>query len=130
MGLFDSGPRAPGGSFVYTFQAASSYRIIDTVTRLTSLVKIATIASPKTGGVGDTYTVTWSTAPAPAGYIFDVEMKRPGQTGWTVWMSTTSPSATFVPDSGAGKYQFHARLRSLTNGHKALYSPLASITAS
>ncbi len=130
MGLFDSGVRAPGGSFVYTFQAASSYRIVDTVTGLTSLVKIATLASPKTGGVGDTYTVTWSTAAAPAGYVFDVAMKRPGQTGWVVWMTTTSPSATFVPDSGAGKYQFHTRLRNLANGRKALYSPPASITAS
>jgi plastocyanin len=127
--LFDSGLRPPGGSFVFAFPSAGTYSIVDTATGLTSIVKVPSLASPKTGGVGDTYTITWSTATAPAGFVYDVAVKRPGQ-GWQIWMTTTSPNTTFVPDSGPGKYQFHARIRNLSTHKTVTYSPPASIVTS
>jgi hypothetical protein len=129
VGLFDSGLRLPGGSFVFTFLSAGTYSIVDSGTGNTAKVQVPTLATPKAGGVGDTYTITWSTASAPDGFVFDVAIKRPGA-AWTHWATLATPSAAFVPDAGVGTYQFHARLRNLVNKKKVAYSLPATITVS
>jgi hypothetical protein len=69
--------------------------------------------------------------PAPAGFLYDVQIKRPGATAFVDWMpSQTSTGATFTPDAGTGTYQFKARLRKLSNGKASKYSPSASISVS
>jgi plastocyanin len=128
MGLFDSGPRASGSSFTYTFPGAGTYRVRDRATADELMVTVPTLASPRRGHLSTPFTVTWATDTAPSDYAFDVQIRRPG-TGWQEWLTReVDPSATFTPDAGTGAYSFRARLRYLINGATSGYSAVASIT--
>jgi plastocyanin len=131
MGLFDSGLRAPGGSFTFAFQAAGAYTVVDTASTNKMTVKIPVQASPGSGGVTTTFTIVWSATAPDAGYVFDIQIMKPGATQWAKWKTgQTTTSATFVPDAGAGTYSFRARLRNLSNNKATGYSTPASITVS
>ena len=86
-----------------------------------------------TGGVGTTattFTVTWAAATPPTGYVFDVQIRRPGAAfvGWKT--GVTSRTASFTPDAGTGTYSFRARLRNIANGATSNYSGAKSISVS
>ena len=67
----------------------------------------------------EAFTVTWATQPAPSGYVYDVKVRRPGSTKWKLWQSdVTTVTATFVPDSGKGTYDFKAHIQKVSNGKK------------
>jgi plastocyanin len=130
MGLFGSGNMPPGSTYAFTFVGAGSYAISDTVSARKSTIAIPPLASPATGGTGTTFNITWASAAPPAGYVFDVQIRRPGA-GWGTWMlGQTALSASFTPDAGTGVYSFRARLRNSGNGAASQYSPAASITVS
>jgi hypothetical protein len=130
LGLFDSGFRAAGTSFTFAFLGAGSYNAGDSVTNDRMLVKVAPTAAPSVGGISTQFTITWATAPV-AGFLFDVQIKRPGSTSWADWKTgVTSLSATFTPDAGIGQYSFRARIRNASTGRACGYSPGVSITVS
>ena len=111
MNLFTSGLLNPPAYYRFTFAAAGSYPVTD------ALAHASTVAIPMKGAatatVGVPFTVTWSATVAPAGFVFDVQVKPPGGSGFTSWQTaTTAKSAKWTP-SVAGTYQFHARLRKL-----------------
>jgi plastocyanin len=127
MGLFDSGPRDPGSSFTTDLWSAGSYRTTDTETGHTGTVVVPVTASPLSGGTGTSFTITWSAAPAPAGFVFDAQIRRPGSSSFVSWKSgVTAGSAVFLPDVGTGTYVFRARLRAAADAHSG-WSPTASI---
>jgi plastocyanin len=127
LGLFDSGLRAPGGSFAYTFANAGNYSIVDAGSSNRETVKVAPTASPKSGSPSTIFTVTWATAPLPSGRVADVQLKRPNGV-FVDWLTDqTAPSATFTPDSGTGTYSFRARLRDTNTGARTAWSPGALI---
>jgi uncharacterized repeat protein (TIGR01451 family) len=127
MGLFSSGIRAPVSYFRYTYAAASSYGVVDDLHHI-STVKVALIAAPTSGTVSTPFTVTWSSIAAPSGYVFDVQIRRPGTSTWATWKNAqTASSAAFTPDAGAGTYRFRALMRA-TAGGAAAYSAAKSIT--
>jgi hypothetical protein len=129
MGLLDSGPRLPGASYAFTFLGAGTYSVQDTVSRKQMRINIAPTALPPTGGVQTTFTVTWATGAIP-GFVFDVQIRRPGA-GWVDWKTgVTTLSSTFTPDGGVGKYSFRARVRNLSSGKACAYSPAATVTVS
>jgi hypothetical protein len=67
--------------------------------------------------VATPFTVTWATGAPATGFVYDVQVKRPGSTSYVSWRSgVTTPSAAFIPDAGTGSYSFRARLRKTTNG--------------
>jgi plastocyanin len=130
MALFSSGSRAPGTSYTFTFVGAGAYAVRDTVTSKNSTINVPVVASPGSGNLGTQFTVTWASATAPAGFVFDTQIKRPGGS-WLDWkIGKTGVSATFQADAGAGTYQFRSRLRKTTNGAFSGWSPLASIVVS
>ena len=87
--------------------------------------------NPKKGGTGTSYTITWATAAPPAGFVFDVQIKRPGAAGFTAFRTgVTTQSATFHPDAGTGSYQFQARLRKPSTNKMSLYSTAKGIKVS
>jgi hypothetical protein len=57
MKLFDSGPRAAGASFQFTFNSAGRYRIIDRMTKANGVVVIS-LSLPATGKTGSPLIVT------------------------------------------------------------------------
>jgi outer membrane protein assembly factor BamB len=130
MGLYDSGSMAKGGVWQYAFVAAGIYKYHCTLhTNMTGKVKAPMILEPTSGKVGTTFSITWATAPPPSGFVYDVKIRKPGSTTWVMWKSdVTTFTATFVPDSGKGTYDFKAHIQKVSNGKSATYSPLKSIT--
>jgi Bacitracin resistance protein BacA len=79
---------------------------------------------------GTTFTVTWA-ASVPVGYDFDVQIKRPGSNKFVDWKpDTVAKSGTFVPDAGAGTYQFRSRIEKGATGPASGYSAAVKITVS
>jgi hypothetical protein len=87
-------------------------------------------AAPETGDTRTRFSLRWSSDPAPAGFVFDVQIRRPA-TPFTEWRTgETHPAGAFVPDAGSGDYAFRARLRSTANGRSSEWSPAVSIAVS
>jgi hypothetical protein len=59
---------------------------------------------------------TWASAAPPAGYVFDVQIARPGDPFVDWKMGVTITSSSFTPDDGVGSYSFRARLRKPATG--------------
>lgn len=132
MGLFDTGAQATGATFKYFFLSAGNYKYICTIhpTLMRGFVKVKPTAAPPTGGIATSFIVTWAADHAPTGFVFDIQIKRPGG-NWTPWLSAqTVQSGTFVPDQGIGTYQFRARYHSTVSGKASAYSPAVSIVVS
>jgi hypothetical protein len=84
--------------------------------------------SPTSGTQTDTYTITWATAPLPAGFVEDVQIKRPTDTKWQQWRHGTSLlSDSFVPDAGLGNYAFRDRIRRSSNRNHSRFGPPVTI---
>jgi TolB protein len=129
LGLFGSGSVPPGGNYEFLFFAAGTYRVIDSVAGNSGIVKVSVGTDPQSGTLTTVFTITWASVTAPTGFLYDVQIRRPGTPGFTSWlMDQTQPSSTFTPDSGVGTYSFRARLRNTTNGNATGYSAASSIT--
>jgi len=123
MGLFDSGLVAPGGpSFAHGFVSAGTYRYVCSLHetmrgRVWVVVQVSKRRSPR----GRPVELTWATASATEGYVYDVQLRRPGGP-WRAWLiDTTEASSRFTPRR-TGVFRVRARLRSLTAG-RAEWSP-------
>jgi plastocyanin len=131
MGLFDSGIRAPGSTYSFSFVGAGRYPFrCQLHPSMTGSVQVPVLVSPASGVASTVFTVTWGSAPAPAGYTFEVEVRRPGAASWVRWMVGTSPGAAFTPDGGPGTYEFRARLRNVTNNRAPAFSAPSAIQVS
>ena len=127
MQLFDSGSRAPGSSFQFTFDSAGTYPVTDRTAHATSAVAVP-VDVPETGTTGVPFTVTWSAAPPSEGFLFDVQIRTPSDRGFRNWrVGQTDISATFVPPA-SGAYAFRARLRDSVTGKFSKWSPSAVVT--
>jgi plastocyanin len=131
MALFGSGTKAPGSTSTFTFVGAGNYAYRCTIhPDMVGTIKVPVTASPSSGGTGTTFTVVWSSGAAPPGFDWDVQVRRPGQK-WKPWkMDQTALSSAFVPDIGAGTYQFRAHLERNSNGAVSKWSVPATITVS
>ena len=128
--LFGSGLMPAGGTYGFVFYGGGTYKVVDSANALdTQLVKVTISVDPASGTLTTSFTITWASITALAGYVYDVQIKRPGSHVYVSWLSgQTAPSATFVADGGAGTYLFESRLRSLVNGGTSGYSPASKIT--
>ncbi len=132
MGLWSSGPKSGGATFAFTFKAAGTYAYICQIhTTMRGTVSVPMKFKPKKGGTATSYTITWATAAPPAGFVFDVQIKRPGAAAFSNWQTgVASLSAAFHPDAGTGSYQFQARLRKTSSGAASGYSAAKGIKVS
>jgi plastocyanin len=133
MDYFDSGSHAAGTDFAFKFVAAGDYPYICSINpgRMGGTIKVPLTAEPPTGRIRTSFTVTWASVSAPNGYLYDVQIQRPGQTDWSEWMiDQTARSATFLPDAGRGMYSFRSRLRRVSNEEASWYSQPATIKVS
>jgi Tol biopolymer transport system component len=130
MGLFSSGPVEPGEDWSFTFIGAGSYRYKDAFTPgMTGMIRVPVAATPATGDLSTRFAITWATAAPPAGYVFDVQLLRPGSTTWQDWkVDRSSLMARFTPDAGTGVYQFRARIENAAKAKASGWSPVASVT--
>ncbi len=128
MGLFDSGTIPSGGSYLFTFVGAGSYAYSDPgQRRMRGTISVGLLASPTSGSASTSFQITWAIGAPPSGYVYDVQIRRPGQS-WVPWRTgVTSSQDVFTADAGTGTYQFQARLRRTTNGAASGYSRTTGI---
>jgi plastocyanin len=124
MGLFDSGFRAPGSAYFRTFIAAGKYPYHCKETNHTPMdatIRVPILVNPESGPLGTTFTITWASQTAPAGFVFDAQIKGPKATAFRDWkIGETVRRRSFTPTQ-RGQFQFQARLRKLSNGAHAGY---------
>ena len=130
MALYGSGSAGPGDpSFEVTYPAAGGYLFTciphpwmgGRVTVPMRMHRVADVPAP-------TFRLGWAATDAAAGFVYDVQIARPGR-DWTDWLyGVTARTTTFTPTAGAGIYRVRARMRSLGGGH-ALWSPVATFHA-
>lgn len=134
MGLFDSGPRSLGAKFSFAFDSAGKYEYVCVLHfGMAGTVEVPTVVTPETGNRQTAFTVRTASADAVAGFVFDVQIKRPRtkKKKFVDWrINQTSRTLQFVPDDGTGKYVFRSRLRKTSNGEASKYSPKDSIVVS
>jgi hypothetical protein len=130
LGLFASPAEAPGSVFLFRYIEAGGYSVRDPSTGQTATVSVPMRASPTAGDTGTKYTVTWASEAAAQGYVFDVQIKRPG-TNWRDWYTGlfTTTHATFQA-SHVGTYRFRARYRNTSSGATSDWSAPLSIVVS
>ncbi len=131
MQLYDSGAVGPGApSTVFTYPAAGVYLFTCTLHPwMGGRVQIPVWARPASGWRNRTYTIRWGAATAPAGFVYDVQFRRPGGE-WRRWLrGEIDIEGTFVPDRGPGRYRFRATMRRLAGG-QGIWSEPDSILAS
>jgi plastocyanin len=129
MALFDSGLVAPGGpTFAHAFDAAGTYRYVCTLHEtMRGRVWVVVDVSRRRRPHGRPFALTWATGPAPAGSVYDVQLKRPGKPWRILASGLTAPGRAFTP-TRAGVFRVRARLRSLTAG-MAEWSPATRLEA-
>jgi sugar lactone lactonase YvrE len=128
LAQFDSGTQSSLSYFAHRFTAAGTYPYIDTATLGKGSVSVPVIVRPTHGTTTGTFTITWATTRAPVGLRYEVQVERPGATTFTPWKKGVAPSATFVPDAGAGTYRFRARVRIIGLPTATPYSPTLIVT--
>jgi plastocyanin len=111
MTLWDTGLLPVGWSGWSTFTAAGRYRYADPAdVSHTGAVVVRVGAAPHEGLRASSFTITWASQAADAGFAYDVQIRRPGGR-WRAWKHrVTRASASFTPDAGRGTYRFRARL--------------------
>jgi plastocyanin len=132
MGLYDSGPLPFVSFFSHTFTAAGDYTFHSTTSSLGGVIKVLPQLSAQTVAAGSPVTVTWATGPAPAGFHYEVQVRRPGHGNFTPWQTNaTGPSAAYTT-TAAGTYVFEARLVDTATSPQTSsdWSPPMSVAAS
>jgi outer membrane protein assembly factor BamB len=123
MGLINSGPRGPGAVYVVKLPGAGNYNYKDGYSSATGEIKVPMEVVPTSGTIQTAFTVRWAAGPPPAGFVYDVQILHPGGTYYLDWkMGTVDPSGIFIPQSGPGKYSFHARVTNAETGRHTDFS--------
>jgi hypothetical protein len=131
-GLIGSRSTSAAGSFTHRFAAASTYQLRALV-KGTPVSGSATVAvAPTIAAAGpSTAAVHWSLRAAPASYVFDVQIMRPGTGAFVDWnVGTTRAAGSFTADGGPGRYAFRALIRRTDGGGSTQYSPPVAIRLS
>ena len=132
-GMIRSGFIGAGGSFIHGFSASGTYRIRASEgggTPTLSVAAPATIAvSPDISQAAPARaTVRWALSAAAPGFVFDVQVRRPGTARFVNWKTGTRlVTAIFTADRGAGTYAFRARVRRVHGAGTTGYSPSVAI---
>lgn len=131
MGLYDSGPQPFVSFFSHTFTAAGDYTFRSTTSSLGGVIKVLATVSAQTVAAGSPVTVTWASGPAPAGFVYQVQVRLPGDGNFIPWQTNaTAPSAAYT--TGApGTYVFEAKLVDTATSPQTSsnWSPPVSVSA-
>jgi hypothetical protein len=132
MGYFDSGTKAPGTSWTFTFLGAANYPYKCTLhSTMVGTLKVPLIVTPTSGSVLTRFSIIWASATPPAGFVYDVQIQRPGGSWYSyLYKDSLLKSGTFTPDTGVGTYNFRSRLKRSSTGKAANWSEVVAITVS
>ena len=123
--LFVSGAHLAGTSYSFVYSGSGAFKYKDSVhTTLSGTVSVPPTVSPATIVHGNPVTVTFGTETAPAGFVFDLQVKAPKGAWVTIENGVTTGSASYTP-TAKGKYTFRARYRK--SGSTTLASPYSAV---
>jgi len=131
LSLWDSGTVLPGGSFNFVFTAGGKYTYHCTFHQglgMVGTVSVKIKASPPSGPVGTTFTITVGSINAPAGFVYDIQKRNPGGNfqNWMLGVTTKSVpfDSTGMP---SGTYSFRSLLHKTSDNSKSGFSAAKSI---
>ena len=131
VGLFGSPALAAGTGYAFRFDAAGTYPYSSSGRPAKGTVRVPMEAAPARGTRRTTFQLYWCFCRAPAGYVFDVQLKRPGVGSFTSLATGTAAGALSVTFKHLdGTYRFRARIRRRATGRASGWSPAASIRVS
>jgi uncharacterized repeat protein (TIGR01451 family) len=132
LGLIDTGPVQPVTYVRHTFNLSAEIRTMDVGYPANNGKLVVPVeVSPSSGTTATTFTVQWALAPLPSRFVEDVQIKRPTATRWQPFRHATSTlSAAFTPDAGAGTYAFRDRVRNQANDTHSRFGPPVEIQVS
>jgi plastocyanin len=111
MGLFNSGVHEAGSSYSFLFIGAGRYAYHCSIhPSMTGTVSVP-IKVPASGHVGTPFLVTWSSVRAPAGFVFDVQVKKPGALRYVAFKKGVVARRAYFTPGKKGTYRFRARIR-------------------
>jgi plastocyanin len=128
MQLFDTGLRNPGTNVIVDkFHAAGKYpyRCLHNQTvhvPMRGTINVPIGIKPKSGQVGSPFTITWAIDAAPSGFVYDVRVKKPGQSAFVDFRRGVASRQAVYHPSVVGTHTFKARMRRLSTGTHADYS--------
>jgi hypothetical protein len=130
LNLFSSGVLQSGATYSFDFAGSGRYQYRCTVTpSMHGTVKVPLIA-PAVGQANVPFTVTISSALAPPGFGFDVQVRKPGSSQYVGWLfGVQGPAGDYTPDL-RGTYRFRARLRDVGTSRSTGWSPPAAVIVS
>lgn len=132
MGLFNSGALSAWSQYELVFAYAGTYAYKDGMSTSTtpSSFSVPLSVSPASGGTGVPFIVTWAQIAAPSGFVFDVQIEKPGATSFTKFLTGTTTLSVIFKAKTAGTYQFHARTRNTANKKASQWSPTLLLVVS
>lgn len=131
MHLFDTNFVAPAGAASLGFPVAGTYAYhckepTSAHAPMTGQISVPIKINPDTGPLGMKFTLTWAIS-VPAGYVVDVQLRKPGASGFSPWKTGVhAKTGTYKPPR-KGTFTFQARVRKLSNGAHSDWSPGRSI---
>jgi hypothetical protein len=132
LNYFDSGYSPPERTmFNMIFPAAGSFpyhcKDPNHASSMHGVVHVKVGRTPAFGSLGTTFTIKWAQKPADPGYVFDVQLKKPGGAFKSFKNGVTTAHSTFKP-SAKGQYQLRGRVRSTITGQTSSFSPPSFFT--
>ena len=126
QGFWGSARLNSGQSFSSTFRNAGTFGYHCAVhPDMTGAVRVPVNA---TGSTAAGWTLRWSSlSSVPSTRAFDVQIKKPGATGFVAFRTAVTARTTFFNPSRIGTYQFRARTKNLSNGMNSGWSPTKSV---
>jgi hypothetical protein len=125
FGQFDSGVKAPGSSYGFTFPAAGTWPVTDASDGAHQQVAVPVLSF--TGFTGRT-TLWLATAAPPAGARFEMQDIPPGGTKFVHFLNTTNLTWSLGRKLPAGSYEFRSRMRNPATGAATGWSPATTVT--
>ncbi len=115
LALWDSGTVAPGGTFSFTVTAAGIFPYHCSFHQSLGMVGNAgarDIVTPPSGPPGTIFTVQVATVTAPAGFVYDAQIRKGTSGAWMTLASGFTTMSTTWDSTGkpTGAYQLRSRL--------------------
>lgn len=130
MGLFNSGVHGAGSSYSFLFIAAGRYPYHCSIHPFMTGIVSVPIRVPSTGHLGTPFLVTWSSVRAPAGIVFDVQVKKPGALRYVAFKPGVVARRAYFTPGRKGTYRFRARIRKPAIPAASRYSASRAVSVS
>jgi hypothetical protein len=124
LGMFDSGPKAPGSSYAFAFPASGTWLVTDTSDGAHEKVIVPVLTPPGRHGRPELW---FASAPPPAGAHFEIRVIPPGGTKFVHFATTVKQAWQLSRNLPAGTYRFKSRLRDPATGASTGWSPTATV---